>query len=145
MTDAWDPTLPAHKDLAHRIEIGDGIPEMRPLASVRAAIRSVGFEIEHEEDLAARDDEVPWYYPLEGDLRKAQTTWDYFTVWRMSSTGKLVTHTVTWLAEKVGLAPKGTTSVSGSLMVAAEALVQGGKTRLFTPMYLVVSRKPVAK
>ena len=79
---------------------------------------------------------------IEGDLRKAQTTWDYFTVWRMSRTGKLVTHTVTWLAEKIGLAPKGTSSVSGALMVAAEALVEGGKTNLFTPMYLVVSRKP---
>lgn len=21
-------------------------------------------------------DEVPWYYPLEGDMRKAQTLWD---------------------------------------------------------------------
>ncbi|VDB90027.1 unnamed protein product [Peniophora sp. CBMAI 1063] len=144
MTDAWDPTIPAHKDLAHRIELGDGIPEMRPLSSVRSAIRSVGFEIEHEEDLAARDDEVPWYYPLEGDLRKAQTTWDLFTVWRLSRTGKLITHTVTWLAEMVGLAPRGTTGVSEALMVAAEALVEGGRTRLFTPMYLVVSRKPSA-
>ena len=118
MTDAWDPAIPSHKDLAHRIELGDGIPEMRPLSSVRSAICSVGFEIEHEEDLAARDDEVPWYYPLEGDLRKAQTTWDYFTVWRMSRTGKLVTHTVTWLAEKIGLAPKGTSSASGKSVPA---------------------------
>lgn len=143
MTDAWDPAIPAHKALAHRIELGDGIPEMRSVAAVRSAIRSAGFQVEHEEDLAARDDEVPWYYPLEGDMRKAQTAWDYFTVWRLSWTGKLVTHTATWMAEKVGLAPKGTTSISEALMVAAEALVQGGKTKLFTPMYLVVSRKPV--
>jgi hypothetical protein len=26
--------------------------------------------------LAERDDHVPWYYPLEGDIRKAQTLWD---------------------------------------------------------------------
>ncbi len=68
MTDGWNPTIPSHKALAHAIEFGNGIPEMRPLSSVRSALLSVGFEIEHEEDLAERDDPVPWYYPLEGDI-----------------------------------------------------------------------------
>jgi len=143
MTDDWDPSIPEHKALAHDIELGNGIPEMRPLAQAREAIKAVGFELEHEEDLAERDDPVTWYYPLEGDIRKAQTTWDYFTVWRMSWSGKLVTHNATRVLEWFGFIPKGTFEVGETLKVAADALVKGGQTKLFTPMYLVIARKPL--
>ena len=76
---------------------------MRNIESARKALKTVGFEILYEEDLAEREsmssgcgpcatffspttklrkligsgpDAVQWYYPLEGDLRKAQTVWD---------------------------------------------------------------------
>ena len=130
MTDKWDPSIPLHKEIAHGIEVGDGIPEMRKIDSARRALIDVGFEIEHEEDLAERDDEVPWYYPLEGDIRKAQTAWDYFTVWRSHWSGKLVTHNGVWLLEKLGLVPLGTTDVGEQLKIAGNALVAGGQTKV---------------
>ncbi|KAI6019908.1 S-adenosyl-L-methionine-dependent methyltransferase [Pisolithus orientalis] len=142
MTETWDPSIPSHKELAHQIEFGNGIPEMRPLRLARQALKNVGFEVKHEEDLAERPDEVPWYYPLEGDISKAQTAWDYFTVWRMSWSGKLVTHTGIRLMETFGLLPKGTWEVGESLKVAGDALVKGGQAKLFTPMYLAICRKP---
>jgi sterol 24-C-methyltransferase len=162
MTDAWDPSIPSHKDLAHRIELGNGVPQMRSLASSISALKTVGFDIVHQEDLAERDDAVRWYYPLEGDVRKAQTFWDMLTCWRTSWSGKHVTQTVIWLMEKTGIAPKGTYDVGEALIVAAEALVAGGQTKvgtifyfkaifadvlqqqLFTPMLLVICRKPEA-
>lgn len=133
MTDEWDASNPEHKALAHQIELGNGIPEMRPLRQAREALKNVGFEIEHEEDLADRPDEVPWYYPLEGDISKAQTLWDYLTVWRMSWSGKLVSHNAIRVMEWFGVLPKGTYDVSESLKVAADALVKGGqaKVRIF--------------
>lgn len=130
MTDSWDPSIPEHKELAHQLEIGNGIPEMRPLAKAREALVKVGFEIQHEEDLAERDDKVPWYYPLEGDIRKAQTFWDYITVWRMSWSGQLISHNAIWLMERFGVLPKGTYDVSETLKIAAYALVKGGKTKV---------------
>lgn len=130
MTDAWDPSIPEHKALAHEIEFGNGIPEMRSVAKSREALKAVGFSIEHEEDLAERPDEVPWYYPLEGDIRKAQTVWDYLTVWRMSWSGKLVTHNAIRFMEFFGLLPKGTYEVGESLKVAADSLVKGGQTKV---------------
>jgi len=160
MTDTWDPSIPEHKALAHEIELGNGIPEMRPLSEAREALKAVGFKIEHEEDLADRPDSVPWYYPLEGDIFKAQTAWDYFTVWRMSWSGKLVTHNALRVLEFFRVVPKGTWEVGETLRLAADALVKGGQTKvcqlqylirhpltefvaqLFTPMYLVVARKP---
>ncbi|KAF9012971.1 delta-sterol C-methyltransferase [Hymenopellis radicata] len=142
MTDAWDPSIPSHKELAHGIEIGNGIPEMRPLAMARQAIKTVGFELEHEEDLADRPDPVPWYYPLEGDLSKAQTFWDLILCWRTSTSGKFVTHNGLSLLEFLRIIPKGTKAVCDELKVAGDALTKGGQTKLFTPMYLAICRKP---
>lgn len=130
MTDAWDPSIPEHIKLQHELEFGNGIPEMRPIKKAREALISVGFRIEHEEDLAERGDEVPWYYPLEGDISKAQTTWDYFTVWRMSWSVKLVTHNVIWAMEYLRLIPKGTVDVGEALKVASKCLVKGGRTKV---------------
>ncbi|KAK7024834.1 delta-sterol C-methyltransferase [Favolaschia claudopus] len=143
MTDTWDPSNQAHADLQHAIELGNGIPEMRPRKLALQALKSVGFDIQHAEDLAERKDDVPWYYPLEGDIRKAQTAWDYFTVWRMSWSGMIIAHGLLWVLEKVGVVPKGTHDVGEALRVAAVALVRGGQLKLFTPMYLVVSKKPL--
>jgi len=142
MTDAWDPSNPEHKAIAHGIEIGDGIAEMRTYAQARKALNLTGFNIELDEDLAERPDEIAWYYPLEGDLRKAQTVWDYLTVFRMSTAGMFITHNALWFMEKLHLVPQGTFAVGETLKEAAVALVKGGQTKLFTPMALFISRKP---
>ena len=60
----------------------------------------------------------------------------------MSWSGKLVTHNAIRIMEWFGLVPKGTHDVGEALKVAGDSLVRGGQTKLFTPMYLVVSRKP---
>ncbi|PWN45133.1 hypothetical protein IE81DRAFT_320745 [Ceraceosorus guamensis] len=144
MTDAWDASNPEHKRIAHGIEVGDGIPEMRPIKAARSALKQVGFQIETDVDLADVGDKIPWYYPLEGDIRKVQTLWDIFMCWRMTWVGKVTTQTTVRVLETVGIAPKGTYDVGESLKVAAEALVAGGKAKLFTPMMLFVSQKPQA-
>jgi len=143
MTDAWDPSIPEHKALAHEVELGNGIPEMRPMAKSRQALKTVGFQIEHDEDLAERPDEIRWYYPLEGDIWKAQTVWDLVLCWGTSWSGKLVTHSTMKLLEMVRLLPQGTYDVVSALKVAQKSLIKGGQTKLFTPMYLVISRKPL--
>lgn len=65
MTDSWDPSIPEHKAIAHGIEVGDGIAEMRKMEDAKKALKTVGYEVELSEDLAERPDEIPWYYPLE--------------------------------------------------------------------------------
>jgi hypothetical protein len=73
---------------------------------------------------------VPWYYTLEGDIRKAQTFWDYFTVWRVHWTGQLVMHNVMRVMEWVGALPKGTLEVVDAMKVAIDGLVGGGKLKV---------------
>ncbi|KAG8721885.1 Delta(24)-sterol C-methyltransferase [Ceratobasidium sp. 394] len=87
---------------------------------------------------ALRNGPISWYYPLEGDIWKVQTIWDYFAVWRMSWNGKIVTQNTVRILKMIGLAPKGTyIDVGEALKTAADALVLGGQQKLFTPMYLV--------
>lgn len=137
MTDKYDKKNPAHRKISHGIEIGDGIAEMRTIVQARSALKTVGFEILHEEDLAARDDRIPWFYPLRGNLSECQSLWDYATVIRMTWLGKLVTQSTVKVLETIGMAPKGTFDVGEALKVAADALVAGGETKLFTPMMMV--------
>lgn len=145
MTDKWDPSIPAQKELAHQIEIGNGIPEMRPIAKAREALVKVGFEIQHEEDLADRPDPVAWYYPLEGDVFKAQTLWDVFTCWRTSTSGKFVSHYGLKMLEAFGMVPKGTWDVCETLKIAGDALVKSGqqKVRLLLDFSMSCSCWPI--
>lgn len=136
MTDTWDPSIPEHKAIAHGIEVGDGIAQMRTMADAKKALKTVGYEVELEEDLAARPDEIPWYYPLEGDISKAQTFWDYFTVFRMSAVGIFFTHNVLWLLQLLHLVPKGTFEVGETLKEAAVALVAGGQQKVSHTFFL---------
>ncbi|KAG8843146.1 Delta(24)-sterol C-methyltransferase [Tulasnella sp. 330] len=130
MTDQYDASNPEHRRVAHGIEIGDGIPEMRTHADSRKALKAVGFQIEHEEDLADRNDYVPWYYPLEGDFSKAQTIGDYATVFRTTKFGMWTTSTMVWCLEKIGVVPKGTWAVGETMKQAASALVEGGQKKI---------------
>lgn len=58
MTDKYDASIPHHRKIAHGIELGNGIPEMRKTENARNALKTVGFEMMHDEDLADRGDEI---------------------------------------------------------------------------------------
>ncbi|KAI7291555.1 hypothetical protein KC315_g19649, partial [Hortaea werneckii] len=73
-----------------------------------------------------------------------QSVWDFPTLVRMTHIGRGLVHRFVGALEKVSLAPKGTQKTADSLALAADCLVAGGKEKLFTPMYLMVGRKPAA-
>ncbi|KAJ2284777.1 Delta(24)-sterol C-methyltransferase, partial [Coemansia sp. RSA 2706] len=60
-----------------------------------------------------------------------------------SQVGRIFTTNAVKLLEKVGIAPKGTVQVQEVLSTAADGLVDGAKMEIFTPMYLIVGRKPL--
>lgn len=144
MTDAYDNDNTEHRRIRLGIEQGDGISNMVRISEGLQAIRASGFQLEVHEDLAEREDARPWYYPLDGDLRMAQTLGDVVTITRMTKWGRYVTHNTIGALERIGLMPTGTKKTADSLAVAADCLVEGGKKKLFTPMYLIVARKPEA-
>ncbi|MBW0515380.1 hypothetical protein O181_055095 [Austropuccinia psidii MF-1] len=143
LTDKYNDDDSFHRRIRREIELGDALPELRTIERAAEALRAVGFEIIESDDLATRDDLVPWYYPIRGKMSDAQTLWDYFTMFRLTTLGKGITSTVVKAMELVGLAHPGTAELDRSLNIAAKALVQGGETGIFTPMNLFICRKPL--
>ncbi|CAN8101666.1 unnamed protein product [Discula destructiva] len=146
MTDAFDKNNLEHRRIRLDIEEGDGIAQMFKIADGVAAIQAAGFELKEHTDLAAEDGlepgQAPWYWPLDSDLRYANTLWDALTILRMNKWGRAVAHKLFSALETVRVLPAGTRKTAESLGKAAGALVEGGKKKLFTPMYLMVGRKP---
>ncbi|QPG74814.1 Delta(24)-sterol C-methyltransferase [Brettanomyces nanus] len=142
MTDKYDEKNPEHRKIAYGIEIGDGIPKMYKREVAEKALKTVGFEITYQHDLADDYHEVPWYYPLSGDWKYIKSLRDAITFFRTSYLGRKLTTTFVNTLEAVGIAPKGSSKVTDALEEAAVYLVEGGKQKLFTPMMLFVCKKP---
>ena len=146
MTDAYNNADVAHRRIRLDIEQGDGIAQMVPVREGVDAVRAAGFDLERHEDLADDDDDgaAPWYWPLGSDVRYAQTLGDLVTVLRMNRWTRVVAHSFLGLLEGARIIPAGTRKTAESMGRAADALVKGGQEKLFTPMYLMVARKPAS-
>lgn len=142
MTDEYDPNDTHHRSIRLDIEQGDGIANMVSIKEAHAAIAAAGLELQYAEDLATRPDHTPWYYPLAGDFQYLGSVWDFITIFRMTKFARKTVETLLNGMEFLGLAAKGTARTSASMAKAGDALVLGAKERLFTPMYLMVARKP---
>ncbi|KAF4119463.1 sterol 24-C-methyltransferase [Geosmithia morbida] len=142
MTDKYDNDNLHHREIRLGIEQGDGISNMCKVEVALDAMKAAGFELLINDDLAERDDPFPWWWPLSGDTRYIQSIYDIFTIVRMTKWGRTLAHGFAGVMETLKLAPAGTKKTADSLALAADCLVAGGKEHLFTPMYLMVGRKP---
>ncbi len=122
-----DMKNPEHQQIMRDIEYGSGLPPMHSFRDVEIAAKKVGFEIVYEHDLALDVEGTrPWYGKL--DMSYVSTT---------------ITHYFTLFMETIGLAAKGSARAHTMLLHAVDGLVAGGRTGTFTPMHLVVFRKPL--
>lgn len=136
MTEKYDPTNEEHRRIKWGVEKGNGLPELDEAKVAVEACRKVGFEIIDSRDLAPNSDkQTPWYLPLSGALS--------ITGWKHTRIGRWITHQTVSMLEWAHLAPKGTTEVSRILCETADDLVKGGELEIFTPMWLIVARKPL--
>lgn len=142
MTDEYDNENLEHREIRLGIEQGDGISNMVKIEEGLEAMKIAGFQLLHNEDLADRPDPIPWYWPLAGKWKYMQSVFDSFTIARMTWWGRLLAHNFAGALELTGLAPPGTKKTADSLARAADCLVAGGEKHLFTPMYLMVGKKP---
>ena len=149
MTDAYDEDNEHHRNIRLGIERGNGIANMMPRKEALKAMKKAGFVVEHAEDLSQRRvsaiaDRRPWYAPMAGDLWGAQTLGDFFGVLRMSRVGRFGVGCLLRSMEALRLAPLGSAETAAELSDGADALVSGGREGLFSPMYLMIARKPLS-
>ena len=142
LADDYDASNPHHKQISYDIEVGDGIPALVKTSVAVEAIKHVGFQIIHDEDLAEKNDEVPWYYPIAGELKYVRSLADLVKVGLMTRPARYISHRLLGVLEFLKLAPPDAMKTADALGVAADALVAGGREKLFTPMQLYVLRKP---
>ncbi|KAF4806166.1 Sterol 24-C-methyltransferase [Colletotrichum siamense] len=142
MTEAYDNDNLSHRKTRIEIEQGNGIANMVKASEALRAFEAAGFEILENEDMADRPDPSPWYWPLDaGSWRHVQTMGDLLYTFRMTALGRMATHGFLSVMETLRFAPPGMTKTSDSLIRAADALVFGGREKIFSPMYLMVGRK----
>ncbi|KAF2844482.1 hypothetical protein T440DRAFT_559592 [Plenodomus tracheiphilus IPT5] len=143
MTNEYDDENPHHKEIRRGIEVGDGIANMEKVEVALKAMVAAGFQMLHHEDLADRDDPYPWYWPFSGQPKYINSISDIPTIFRMTRLGRALAHRFVGALEYIGLAPAGSQKTANNLALAADCIVVGGREKLFTPMYLMIGRKPI--
>ena len=78
-TCTFDIHNPDHCRLAELVEltthIGHRAPHERTIHAALIAFQDSGLQLLHHEDLAAREDKIPWYSPLEAAMSGPSTVW----------------------------------------------------------------------
>ncbi|KAJ0677184.1 putative 24-methylenesterol C-methyltransferase [Helianthus annuus] len=106
------------------IERGDALPGLRNYSDIADVAKKVRFEVVKEKDLA-KPLAGPWWLRLKmGGI----------AYWR--------NHVVVTMLEAIGVAPKGTVDVHEMLFKTADYLTRGGESGIFTPMHMILYRKP---
>ena len=137
LTEDFDPRNAEHARIRKDIMNGDALPDIAFMPEVCAALCAAGFELLEARDLAPESHpKTPWYRALQGrdlSLRSIPRT----------PVGRALTNVVLRLGERLRLVPEGVTAVSTLLNRAADALVDGGRHGVFTPMFFFLARKPL--
>ena len=136
LTEDFDPSNEEHLRIKQHIVTGTGLPDLALTSEVCDALRMAGFEILEARDLAPESHPgMPWYRALQGrDLS--------LTSIPRTPIGRALTNVVLRVGERLRMVPEGTTAVSTLLNKAADELVEGGKSGVFTPMFFFLTRKP---
>ena len=136
LTEGFDGRDAEHMRIKEEIVQGNALPDLPLAPEIDTALRAAGFELVESDDRAsASDPTTPWYRALQGrdlNLRSIPRT----------PAGRALTNLVTRAGERLRVFPDGTAAVSSLLNKTADALVEGGKTGIFTPMFFFLARKP---
>lgn len=143
LTDAYDDEIARHRQLRGRLEKPMGIPSFAKISQAIEALKSVGFELIEAEDLACRDNEVPWWYPFSGSLRRFNSVWDIPRLIWLSLLHTRLVHAVIEFGEKMNIFAPGARRVVETLTQIGRDITQAEQENLFTPIFILVGQKPL--
>lgn len=142
LTDKYDKDNADHIKIKKDIEVGDGLPDIVHTSTVTKALKDVGFEILEARDVALDtgkqiEEGDPWYRPLTPSWHPLQ--WPRFQFNPVMF--KLMPIILSFL-ELTQLVPAGTAKTQVMLQAGGVGCEKGGATGIFTPMWLMVGKKP---
>ena len=136
LTDEFDPTNPRHQTLKRELMRGIALKDIASFSTVKRALEAVGFEILEANDHATiEESSTHWYSPMDS----AQGSVGNF--FRRTPIGRASVQWLIQLSEITGLMPRGSHRVVQLMDRTANAYVNGGKERVFTPLFCFVARK----
>lgn len=142
LTDEYDKNNAEHRWIKKAIEEGDGLPDMCHTSVCTKAVENSGFELIEARDCAldghAGGD--PWYRPLTPSWKPWVLPGFQFN----PVVFRIFPHLLRAL-EFLRVVPAGTSKTQVMLQAGGVGCERGGATGTFTPMWLMVGRKPVAK
>ena len=141
LTPKHDKNNEFHRLIKKKIEEGDGLPDMATQEECVKALKSVGFEVLEARDMALdeRFGGDPWWLTL-------WPSWNPLLFrFQFNPIGLFVTRNMLWMMEFVRLAPAGSYKVQEMLQQGGWGCSRGGHEGTFTPMWLMVARKPNKK
>ncbi|UJR38736.1 hypothetical protein I4U23_031401 [Adineta vaga] len=135
LTDKYDHQNPEHVELRRSMEANFALPELKSTAEFVVDLETVGFTV--EENRIIPEGDIPDYQPF--DKNKS-----FFSINR-HRTGPLARrlgHYMIWVTEKIHLAPKGSTSISGMCQKSVTSFLRARKLDIFTSLFFFFARKP---
>lgn len=141
LTDKYDSSSELHRTLKKCIEVGDGLPDLVHTSVCTDALAKAGFEIQEVRDCALDghlEGGRPWFFPL-------MPSWNPFS-WPGFQFNPIMYRLMPIILrcfEFIGLVPSGTSSTQVMLQAGGVGCAQGGHTGIFTPMWLMVAKKPL--
>jgi len=140
----YDRSNPEHTKVIRGIEHGNGLPDVIHDTDLKQQFLEAGFELLEFYDLDEEIDErfgkentIPWYATLEGDSGM------FLESFASTAFGRVCSHSLLVVLEALGLAPANIVATSTMLRGGADNLVLAGKPGWFTPMQIVLARKPL--
>ncbi len=136
LTEKFEPGNAEHRRIESDIMVGDALPNIATTSEVSAALQAAGFELLEARDRAPEaDPETPWYRALQGrDFSLSSIP--------RTPAGRALANLTLRVGERLRLFPEGARAVSTILNAGADALVAGGRSGVFTPMFFFLARKP---
>ena len=138
MTDSFDPRDSLHRVIQQELMRGIALKTIPGMGQVNRDLEKAGFQVMEGRDWAAgeRGDTTPWYQPMEARHGTVGNALHRLPLGRKLFIGG------SWLAEALGVFPKGSSNVIRLLDRTANAYVAGGRAGIFTPLYCFLARKP---
>ena len=139
MTDQFDPDDRRHREIKRDLRRGIALNEIATTHEVDRALEAVGFELIEGDDRAVQQhgSSTPWYRPMQGYGGTLGSAVRRIPLGRQACIGGA------WVAEALGIFPRGSADVLRLMDNTAAAYVAGGQTGIFTPLYCFLARKPL--
>lgn len=139
VTDKFDPEDGRCQEIKQELMRGVALKDIATMGEVNRALERAGFQVVEGMDrgVEGAGPATPWYRPMEtrhGPLGSAL---------RRIPQGRKAFILIAMLAETMRVFPKGSADVVRLMDRTANALVAGGKSGIFTPLYCFLTRKPL--